>query len=208
MNIQEAQSLYLSTADQKYLNELYRLLVALGRKLQRTNPGLPQDPDVVIDIAGGVCLRLLEKQQLIIKRPSSYMIQALKYYRPNGSVIEDLEDHQELEGPVYKQEPEQDICVKEILNECNIDTTTEIGALVEQTLLSRVKWTTVNKRLLSRDRKKYERQMEEVYYAIKNHLQSSGVLSTRRRLSWHKVLRRTPTPRSKRSREKGTLEQT
>lgn len=196
-NAQTKQKLYLETKEEKYLKELYLQLIKLGRILQQNDPLLPQDPDAVIDIVGGVCLRLLEKQQPVFKSPSSYMAHALYYYGKTGTVFADIEDHVELEGPSYSG-PDLDLCIRNILDEAEIDTDTEVGALVEQTLLSRVKWTSVNKQLLYKDRLKYEKQMEKVYNGIKDRVQSSGVLPPSRRIRWHKVLRRAPTPRAER----------
>ncbi len=180
-------------------------LIKLGRRIQQGDPLLPQDPDAVIDIVGGVCLRLLEKQEPVFKSASSYMAHALFYYGKTGKVHADIDEHEDIAGPSYSA-PDQDECINSVLANAAIDTGTEIGALVEQTLISRVKWTSVNKQLLYKDRIKYERQMEVVYNELKDRVQGTGMLPTRRSIRWHKVLRRASASGTERQRAPSPVE--
>ncbi len=160
--ILKAQDLYLSTKDNKYIESLYQQLVQLGMFiLTRKGRGF-QDPEDVRDLATDICLRLMERSEPVIGcAPSAYLARALWYKRKPGMEFADLDEiekaAEEYDGPSY------DAVAEEIKEQAGIDQSTEIGALVGQTIESRINWHKVLKALPDKEQRRHFRaHMKEV----------------------------------------------
>ena len=165
--ILRAQEMYLSTRENKYIEDLYRQLVQLGMYLLTRKGRKYQDPEQVRDLATDICLRLMEKGEPVIRSaPSTYLRLALWYASKPGMEFVDLDEvdkaAEEYDGPSY------DAVAEHIKTKANIDQSTEIGALVGQTIESRINWHKVLKALPDKEQRRHFREnMKEVQRCAK-----------------------------------------
>ena len=176
--ILKLQREYLETGDPETLERFYRDLVNVGLKIALAKKkDDDDDPIVIYDIASNVVVRLMEKQTPIIKcAPSAYLKQALYFYG-KGSTIGCIEDCDDIISP--EDSESFDDYVDSLIDELGIDTTTEMGTLVELTLRSRVSYKKVMNKLDSLSRAEYERMMMEIYEHEKKNLQGNGMSEVR-----------------------------
>lgn len=160
--ILRAQEQYLSTKDNQYIESLYRQLVQLGMYLLTRQGKKYQDPEQVKDLATDICLRLMERGEPVIRSaPSTYLRLALWYASKPGMEFVDLDEvekaSEQYDGPSY------DTVAEQIKEQAGIDQNTEIGALVGQTIESRINWHKVLKALPDKDqRRTFREHMKEV----------------------------------------------
>ena len=177
-NILEAQDQYIQTGNEKYLVQFYEGLTAIGWTIQQKEPEVNQNPEAVLDIAGKVVLRLMEKRERIVRSaPSAYMKSALYFQNKTffRDSIDDLDDDvciEEDDGPTYKE------CVDAILQSVSFPLDTEQGELVRATLEAQIDWHLVYRQLEDKKfRREFRKNMNEVKQYAKDNLQSNRLLS-------------------------------
>lgn len=178
-NILEAQDQYIQTGNEKYLVQFYEGLTAIGWTIQEKEQDVNKNPEAVLDIAGKVVLRLMEKRERIVRSaPSAYMKSALYFQNKTffRDSIDDLDDDvcidEEEDAPTYKE------CVDTILQSVSFPLDSEQGALVKATLEAQIDWHLVYRQLEDKKfRKQYRRNMNEVKQYAKDNLQSNRLLS-------------------------------
>lgn len=157
-----AQENYLKTRDNKYVEELYNNVVRLGMFILTRRGQKYQDPEDVRDLATDICLKLMEKGEPVISSaPSGYLSRALWYKQKPGMDFADIDEiekaAEEYDGPSYDE-----VALK-IQKEAGVDYSTELGALVGQTIESRINWHKVLKALPDKaQRRAFRIQIKEV----------------------------------------------
>lgn len=170
------QQEYLETEDPRVLDRLYRDLFNLCLTIGKGWVDVEHAEVASHDLASSVIMRLLEKHEPVIKGAvSSYIRHAFFFMAKPGKAEDDIEDHEDLESvePGLTCDP----FIDRVLRDTGIDTTTEVGGLVEVTLRSRVSWRRVWNRLDKGPfRDEYKRLMQEVHRDVKKKVQGNGVL--------------------------------
>lgn len=166
------QKEYLRTQNPQLIERLYENLLSAGRKVQRDHPEVNQDPEAVVDIAGSVILRFLNKKEVVVKAPMSYMKSAL--YFSNKTMWHDSLDEEGIEFPSPTVRS-YDEYISNLFDDLNIKETTELGELVRETLILRLDWKRIAKRLPPDFCKQYIEKMEEVRKYVKENLPSPRV---------------------------------
>ena len=154
------------------IEKTYNSLVQAGTRVQREHPEINQDPEVVLDVASRVCLRLLEGEDVKIRSPLGYMRNALYY--SNKALW-----HDSFDDELYTaQEEHRDYgaYVEELMQGAQVDLSTEVGQLIKETLLLRLKWVKIAAKLSPDVRQVYCEKMEEIRSHVKKNLQGSRLL--------------------------------
>ena len=174
------QDLYLQTGDQKHLVQFYNHLIALGWTIQEKEEMVNKNPEVVVDIANGVILRLMETRQPVVKSaPSAYMKTAL-FYQNKEQFHDSLDEWEEV--PVMDEEADSyDEYIESIVSALSLSMNKEEDALVKATLQARLDWHLVYRNLENKQlRREFRKKMNEVKQYAKDNMQSNGVLSVGR----------------------------
>ncbi len=158
-----AQERYLETRDPKYVEQMYNGIVQLGMWLVTQGGRRFQNPDEVRDLATDICMRLMDKGEPVIRSaPSTYVRLALWYMSSPKPDSGSLDEAEELELP-EAQELEYATYIEDLLMRSGADPCSDIGALVAQTLESRMDWHKVWHRIPDvRTRREYRKMMKEV----------------------------------------------
>lgn len=154
------------------IEKTYNSLVQAGIKVQREHPEVNQDPEAVLDVASRVCLRLLEGKEVKIRSPLGYMRNALFY--SNKTLWHDSFD-EELYNVALEERREYGDFVAELLDRTNVDLSSEVGQLVKDTLLLRLKWVKIAAKLTPEIRQVYCEKMEDIRKHVKENMSSPRV---------------------------------
>ena len=121
--------------------------------------------DDIRDIATDICMRLMERGEPVIRSaPSAYLMRAMLYKFLAGN-CSDLVNLDDAEGFTVTDESPGDYgeYVDSLVERAGLDPETDIGALVMQTLDSRMDWHKVWRRIPDEKvRREYRRLMKEV----------------------------------------------
>ena len=134
-------------------------ILARGGKLRYRNF------DDIRDIATDICMRLMERGEPVIRSaPSAYMMRAMlyKFLAGNSSDLVNLDDAENYALP--EEDPgDYGEYVEDLVERSGLDCMTDAGALVAQTLDSRMDWHKVWRRIPDEKvRREYRRLMKEV----------------------------------------------
>lgn len=155
------------------IEKTYNSLVQAGAKVQREHPEINQDPEAVLDVASRVCLRLLEGEDVKIRSPLGYMRNALFY--SNKALWHDSFDD-ELYSAATEEHRDYGAYVEDLLQHAQVDLSTEVGQLIRETLVLRLKWVKIAAKLSPDVRQIYCEKMEDIRDYVKKNLQGSRVL--------------------------------
>ena len=154
------------------IEKTYNSLVQAGTRVQREHPEINQDPEAVLDVASRVCLRLLEGEDVKIRSPLGYMRNALYY--SNKALWHDSFD-EELSNVALEERRDYGDFVAELLDRTNVDLSSEVGQLVKDTLLLRLKWIKIAAKLTPEIRQVYCEKMEDIRKHVKENMSSPRV---------------------------------
>jgi len=158
-----AQEEWLRTRDPQHIERMYNGLVRLGLFLVTQRGRRFQDPDDVRDLATDIVMRLMERGEPVIRSaPSTYLRLALWYMRKGGDGTRSLDEMEELPLPDPQETGYEDYA-EDLLQRSGNDPRSDAGALVAQTLESRMDWHKVWRRIPDDNvRREYRRLMKEV----------------------------------------------
>lgn len=154
------------------IEKTYNSLIQAGTRVQREHPEINQDPEAVLDVASRVCLRLLEGEDVKIRSPLGYMRNALYY--SNKALWHDSFD-EELYNVALEERRDYGDFVAELLDGANVDLSSEVGQLVKDTLLLRLKWVKIAAKLTPEIRQVYCEKMEDIRKHVKENMSSPRV---------------------------------
>lgn len=149
-----------------HLERMYTALLRLGVHILAKGGKLRyRRYDDVRDIAADICMRLIERGEPVIRSaPSAYLQRALlyKFLAGENSELVTLDEAEEFESS--GEDPgNYGEYVDDLVTRSGLDASSDIGALVVQTLDSRMDWHKVWHRIPDENaRREYRRLMKEV----------------------------------------------
>ena len=160
------QELYIQTREPVHIEKLYTALLKLGVHILAKGGKLRYRRfDDVRDLAADICMRLMERGEPVIRSaPSAYLQRALLYKFLAGENSE-LVTLDEAEGFEIHEKDHGDYgeYVDALVDRAGLDLASDVGALVAQTLDSRMDWHKVWHRIPDENaRREYRKLMKEV----------------------------------------------